>query len=100
MLAKPRAKDSPKGKRPLSKPLMNRPSPTRTDTIPMATLPRSGKGCRSTTIWKKAMTRTMGARSRNESSNCRAMGARNWTYSFSHRVRAWRTNIATTTGGI
>ena len=58
---------SPKGKRPLSSPWMKNARPATTHTRPTTSSPRSGNGWRSTTTWKKAMTATMGARSRSAS---------------------------------
>ena len=43
---------------------MKRVRPAMTQSSPTRMLPRFGKGYRNTTIWKNAMTMTIGARSR------------------------------------
>ena len=59
--------DSPSGKRPLCSPWMKSVNPAITQSSPTMTPPRFGNGCCSTTIWKNAMTRMIGARSRSAS---------------------------------
>ena len=74
--ANPCAIASPSGNRPLSRPWIKSVRPTITHNSPTTMLPRSGKGCCSTTIWKKAMTTMIGARSRRASARRRTRTAR------------------------